>query len=57
MAMWENVIVAVIVGAAGLFVGHAAWRTMRDKANRGCQGCNGCGGQPHTKGACHGIDA
>jgi hypothetical protein len=55
--MWENVIVAVIVGAAVWFAGHAAWRSMRDKANRGCQGCNGCGGQPHTKGACHGIDA
>ena len=57
MVMRENVIVVVIVGAAVWFVGRAVWRIMRDKANRGCQGCNGCGGQPHTKGACHGIDA
>jgi hypothetical protein len=53
--MWENLIVVVIVALAVLFVGHALWRSMRDKTNRGCQGCSGCDHRNNTKGACHGI--
>jgi len=51
MLDWQNALALMLVAAAAVYVGRAAWLAIRAKRSRGCGGCPACPAEKPTDGA------